>query len=83
LSEGAGKARKDVKSTPSLLFAVKARVVVGEGKTEVSIRIEQIFNELVKRNEIDIVWVYPLSPSLEDDNAFNSICAEHTAVCCQ
>jgi len=50
-----------------------------EGKTDVALRLEQFFSELAKSVEMDILCVYPF-PTVQDDDAVESICAEHSAV---
>ena len=48
-----------------------------EGKTDAAIVLDQLFNELAKHHEMDILCIYPL-PDAEDDKAdFSSLCAEH------
>lgn len=49
-----------------------------EGKTDTAMRLEQLFNELAKSHDMDILCVYPL-PHREEHDAFRSLCAEHTA----
>lgn len=51
-----------------------------EGKTDTALRIEKLFNELAKTCDIDILCVYPL-PQRHEEDAFKSLCAEHTTVC--
>jgi DNA-binding NarL/FixJ family response regulator len=51
-----------------------------EGKTDEAIRLEQLLNELAKYDDVDILCPYPLLHCQEDDPAFKSICAEHSAV---
>ena len=51
-----------------------------EGKTDTALRIEKLFNELAKTHDIDILCVYPL-PQRHEEDAFKSLCAEHTTVC--
>jgi DNA-binding NarL/FixJ family response regulator len=51
-----------------------------QGKTDVAIRLEQLCNELAKSHDIDILCPYPMPHDQEDDHAFKSICAEHSAV---
>lgn len=50
-----------------------------EGKTDAALRLEQLLNELAASHDIDILCVYPLSQS-QEEAAFKSVCAEHTAV---
>ena len=51
-----------------------------EGKTDTALRIEKLFNELARAHDIDILCVYPL-PQRHEEDAFKSLCAEHTTVC--
>ena len=53
-----------------------------EGKTDAAIRLEQLLNDLAKTHEVDILCAYPWRSldSEEDEHAFRSICAEHSAV---
>jgi DNA-binding NarL/FixJ family response regulator len=53
-----------------------------EGKVEAAIRIEQLSNDLARKHEIDMLCAYPLSSfhSGNRNQAFRSICAEHSAV---
>lgn len=51
-----------------------------EGKTDAAIKLEQLFNELAKRHEMDILCVYPLPDAKDDRSAFASLCAEHSVV---
>jgi hypothetical protein len=48
-----------------------------EGKTDAAIMLEQLFNELAKEHEMDILCVYPLPDAEHDMSAFNIVCAEH------
>jgi CheY-like chemotaxis protein len=52
-----------------------------EGKTEAAIRLEQLCNILAETYKVDILCVYPFSLHIqEDEHAFRTICAEHSAV---
>ncbi len=52
-----------------------------KGKTEATIRLEQLANILAESYKVDILCAYPLSLLLhEDEHAFRTICAEHSAV---
>ena len=52
-----------------------------EGKREAAIRIEQLCNDLAKTHKGDILCAYPFSVHIqEDEDAFRTICAEHSAV---
>jgi len=50
------------------------------GRTLAALQLEQLFSELAKIYEMDILCVYPSPQGLQDDEGFKSICAEHTAV---
>ena len=52
------------------------------GKPDAAIRLEQLWDELGKTFEIDILCGYALSSfhGKEDEHVFQSICAEHSAV---
>jgi hypothetical protein len=54
-----------------------------EGKADAAIRIERGCNDLVKTHEVDILCAYPSSSfhGEEGEHVFQSICAEHSAVC--
>jgi CheY-like chemotaxis protein len=49
-----------------------------EGKTDAALNIEKLLNEFAKSHNIDILCVYPV-PQHEADDAFKSLCAQHTA----
>jgi DNA-binding NarL/FixJ family response regulator len=56
-------------------------LLVGEGKADAAIRLEQLWNQLATIYEIDILCGYALSRlDDEDESVFQSICAEHSAV---
>jgi DNA-binding NarL/FixJ family response regulator len=50
-----------------------------EGKTDAALQLEQLLNELAKRNDMDIFCVYPVPPGHEGDPAFEKLCAQHSA----
>jgi len=50
------------------------------GNTKAAISLEKVGNDLGKTQNIDILCAYPLPCCQEDTPAFNSICAEHTAI---
>jgi DNA-binding NarL/FixJ family response regulator len=52
------------------------------GKTDAAIQIEQLANDLAKTHEVDLLCAYPLRSihGPEDDQMFQRICAEHSAV---
>jgi len=52
-----------------------------EGKAQAAIRLEQLCNDLADTYNVDILCGYPLSLHIQEDNdAFKTICAEHSAV---
>ena len=53
-----------------------------EGKTDAAIRLEQLWDEVRKTLGVDILCGYAFSSfhGEEDEHAFQSICAEHSAV---
>jgi DNA-binding NarL/FixJ family response regulator len=53
-----------------------------EGKVDAAIQLEQFLNRLATIHEFDLLCAYALSSfhGGEDDNVFQSICAEHSAV---
>ena len=53
-----------------------------EGKADAAIRVEQLFDQVGKTFELDILCGYALSTfhGEEDEHVFQSICAEHSAV---
>lgn len=50
------------------------------GRTLAALQLEQLFNELAKSYEMDILCVYPSPQSLQDPEGLKRIMAEHTAV---
>ena len=54
-----------------------------EGKKEAALQIEQLFNELAKRLEIDILCVYPLPHEEDRTTSFNTLCQEHSSFSCR
>ncbi len=78
LSQAAAKAGKEHPRVA--VCGERAGRLWAEGKTDEAIRLEQLLNELAKSHEIDILCPYPNPQGHEDDHAFKSICAEHTAV---
>lgn len=52
-----------------------------DGKREAAIRLEQLGNILAETYKVDILCAYPFSLHIqEDEQAFKTICAEHSAV---
>jgi CheY-like chemotaxis protein len=49
-----------------------------EGKTDAALNIERLLNEFAKNQNIDILCVYP-EPQQQGEDAFKSLCAQHTA----
>ncbi len=64
------------------VFGECVSLLYAEGNTNAAIQIEKTGNALLKTHDIDILCAYPLIPfrGAGDQVAFNSICAEHTAV---
>ena len=58
----------------------RAACLWAEGKTDAAIRLEQLCNELAKTQDVDILCVYPSLCGEEAEQAFKSLCAEHTAL---
>jgi MEDS: MEthanogen/methylotroph, DcmR Sensory domain len=57
-------------------------VLWAEGKADTAIRVEQLWDEVGKTFEVDILCAYASSSfhGEEDEHVFQSICAEHSAV---
>jgi hypothetical protein len=53
-----------------------------QGKTNAGVRLERLWDDVAKQHELDILCAYPASnfPGGKDERAFNTICAEHSAV---
>ena len=79
--EAAAKAAKSEKPQV-VVFGEAVALLQAEGKVDAAIRFEQLGNDLAKTHEVDILCAYPLSSfhSKEDEDVFQSICAEHSAV---
>jgi len=62
-----------------------APLLWAEGKVDAAIRLEQLWNELGKTFGVDILCGYALSSfrGEKDEQVFQSICGEHTAVSSQ
>jgi DNA-binding NarL/FixJ family response regulator len=58
-------------------------VLWAEGKPDAAIRLEQLWDEVGKTFRVDILCGYAFSSfhNEEDEHVFQSICAEHSAVC--
>lgn len=59
-----------------------APLLWAQGKVEATIRVEQLWNEIAKTYDVDILCGYPSRGfhREEDDHIFRRICAEHSAV---
>ena len=78
LSEAAAKAGKE---HPRIaVCGERAGRFWVEGKTDEAIRLEQLLNELAKRQDVDILCPYPMPTGHEDNVALKSIRAEHTVI---
>jgi CheY-like chemotaxis protein len=64
------------------IFGEGVALLCAEGKRDAAIRIEQLSNELAREHDVDILCAYPFSSFCdeEDEQAFKTICAEHSAV---
>jgi DNA-binding NarL/FixJ family response regulator len=78
LIEAASKAGK--KHPRVAVCGERAGRLWAEGKTDLALRLEQFWNELAKGHDIDVLCMYPMPHGQEDDHAFKSILAEHSAV---
>jgi CheY-like chemotaxis protein len=79
LIDGASRA---VRTVPPRVVLCGERVGLlwAEGKTDEAILLEKLCNELSRIRGVDILCAYPLLPGQEEQPAFESVCAEHTAV---
>jgi DNA-binding NarL/FixJ family response regulator len=79
--EAAAKAAKSQQPRVAVCGEGSA-LLLAEGKADAAIWIEQGCNHLAKTHEIDILCAYPLRTfhREKDENVFQSICAEHSAV---
>jgi DNA-binding NarL/FixJ family response regulator len=79
--EAAAKAAKSEQPRVAV-FGEAVDILQAEGKADAAIRLEQLWNEVAKTFEVDILCGYALSSfyNEEDDHVFQSICAEHSAV---
>ena len=80
LIETAAKAAK----TEHPLVAICGECVgllCAEGNMDAAIRLEEVGNDLAESNNVKIMCAYPLSSFREEDSdAYERICAEHTAI---
>jgi DNA-binding NarL/FixJ family response regulator len=81
LIEAASKAAK-AEHPRAVLCGERVGLLWAEGKADAAIRLEQLCNDLAKAHEVDILCAYPLNSfhGEEDEHAFQSICAGHSAV---
>jgi MEDS: MEthanogen/methylotroph, DcmR Sensory domain len=81
LIESAAKAAK--KEHPRIaLCAECVGLLCAEGNTRAALQLEETGNDLIELYDVDIFCAYPLNSfqTGEDDDAFESICALHTAI---
>jgi CheY-like chemotaxis protein len=78
LSAAASKAGK--KNPRVAVCGERAGRMWAEGKTDAAIRLEQLLNELARRDDLDILCPYPWPQGRDDEPSLKSICAEHSAV---
>jgi hypothetical protein len=63
------------------IFGEGGPLLWAEGKTEASVRLEELGNQLAELGHIDILCAYPFDLQIqEDEHAFRTICEEHSAV---
>lgn len=63
------------------VFGEGVAVLWGEGNADGAIEVEKLSSELAKIHNVDILCAYPSTLHIQEDNqAFNAICAEHSAV---
>jgi DNA-binding NarL/FixJ family response regulator len=81
LVSGAAKAGKGEHSRVAMLGEC-GPLLWAEGKVDAAIRLEQLLNQLATIYEFDLLCAYALSSfrGEEDGSAFQSVCAEHSAV---
>ncbi len=81
LIEAAAKAAKS-EQPQVVVFGEAVDLLQAEGKADAAIRFEQLGNVLHTTQNVDILCAYSLSSfhNEEDENVFQSICTEHSAV---
>jgi DNA-binding NarL/FixJ family response regulator len=79
--EAAAKAAKS-EQPRVVAFGEAVDLLQAEGKADAAIRLEQLWNEVGRTCGLDILCGYDLSNfhGDEDEHAFHSICAQHSAV---
>ena len=75
-------ATKAAKHSRVVACGESARVLWAEGKADAAIRLEQLWDDVGKVFDVDILCGYALSgfSGSEDEQVFQNICAEHSAV---
>jgi PAS domain S-box-containing protein len=65
-----------------VVFGEMVALLLAEGKTQLAIRLEQLWNEVIKIHPVTLRCAYPLSGFFRDQDreSFLRICAEHSAV---
>jgi len=68
-----------------VMFGEAVALLQAEGNVDAAIRFEQLGNDLPKVHKVDILCAYSLRSfhGKENEHVFQSICAEHSAVCSQ
>jgi hypothetical protein len=54
--------------------------VWADGNVEAAIQLEQLWDDIAKSRQMDILCVYPLAARDESVPTVRRLCAEHTAV---
>jgi CheY-like chemotaxis protein len=78
LSQAASQAGKEHPRVA--VCGVRAGRLWGEGKTDEALRLEQLWNEIAKSQDIDILCAYPLPNGQQDDHTLKNIRAQHSGV---
>jgi DNA-binding NarL/FixJ family response regulator len=80
LIEAAAKAAKS-EQPQVVVFGEAVALLLAEGKPDAAIRLEQLWDDVGKTFEVDILHGYAFSSfhNEEDEHVFQSICAEHSA----
>jgi hypothetical protein len=81
LIEAASQAAKAERSRVAI-FGEGVALLLAKGKRDAAIRLERLGKDLAKTHDVDILCAYPLSSfhGEEDQQVFETICAEHSAV---
>jgi DNA-binding NarL/FixJ family response regulator len=58
---------------------VAAHTLWAQGKVEAALQLEQFWDEISRKFDVNILCLYP-SPQDRENDAFNRLCAQHTAV---